>query len=136
MKNLRYKVIKSSEQYKQYCNILERLLSGESITDEAEDEIELLTVLIEKYDKDRFKPEIYDPVQILKLLMSENGLKARDLTEILGVSKGLVSDILNYKRGMSKSIIRRLSEYFKIDQEAFNRVYGLKRNKSQFENVN
>lgn len=58
--------------------------------------------------------------------MHDHKLKAKDLTEILGVSKGLVSDILNYKKGLSKDIIRLLSAYFKVSQEAFNRPYRLK----------
>lgn len=57
--------------------------------------------------------------------LKEHNLKAKDLIEMLGVSKGLVSDILNYKKGMSKEIIRKLSEHFKLSQEAFNRPYPL-----------
>jgi len=41
------------------------------------------------------------------------------------VSKGLVSDILNYKKGLSKEIIRKLSDTFKLSQETFNRHYDL-----------
>lgn len=57
--------------------------------------------------------------------MEEKNLKAKDLADILKVSKGLVSDILNYKKGLSKEIIRSLSKYFKVSQEAFNRFYDL-----------
>jgi HTH-type transcriptional regulator/antitoxin HigA len=57
--------------------------------------------------------------------MAERGMKAKDLVEILNVSKGLISDILNYKKGFSKEIIRGLSAYFKVSQEAFNRPYKL-----------
>jgi antitoxin component HigA of HigAB toxin-antitoxin module len=42
------------------------------------------------------------------------------IVTILGVSKGLVSDILNYKKRLSKEIIRMLAGYFKVSQEAFN----------------
>jgi len=52
-------------------------------------------------------------------------MKAQDLTAILGISKGYVSDILNYKKGLSKDVIRKLAEYFKVRQEAFNRPYNL-----------
>jgi HTH-type transcriptional regulator/antitoxin HigA len=48
------------------------------------------------------------------------------VVDILPLSKGLVSDILNYKKGLSKEIIRVLSGYFKVNQEAFNRPYKLK----------
>ena len=52
-------------------------------------------------------------------------MKPQDLTTILGISKGYVSDILNYKKGLSKEVIRKLAEYFKVKQEAFNRPYKL-----------
>ena len=58
--------------------------------------------------------------------MDEQKLKSKDLVEILGVSKGLVSDILNYKKGLSKEIIRTLATHFNVSQEAFNRPYKLK----------
>jgi HTH-type transcriptional regulator/antitoxin HigA len=58
--------------------------------------------------------------------MEEQQLKATDLVELLGVSKGYVSEILNYKKGMSKEVIRKLAARFKVSHEAFNRVYALK----------
>ena len=58
--------------------------------------------------------------------MKEHELKAKDLVHIVGKSKGYISDILHYKKGLSKDVIRSLSEYFKINQEGFNRPYKLK----------
>ncbi|PTN24973.1 helix-turn-helix domain-containing protein, partial [Desulfonatronum sp. SC1] len=58
-------------------------------------------------------------------LMEEHDLKAKDLVNILDLSKGTVSKILNYHKGLSKDTIRRLSDYFKLSQEAFNRPYKL-----------
>ena len=57
--------------------------------------------------------------------MNENSLRPKDLVKILGVSKGLVSDILNYKKGLSKEIIRALAKQFKVAQETFNRPHKL-----------
>jgi len=57
--------------------------------------------------------------------MTEHNLKAKDLVELLGVSKGYVPDILNYKKGLSIDIIRKLATYFKVSQEAFNQPYKL-----------
>jgi len=48
------------------------------------------------------------------------------LAKLLHVSEGLVSDMLNYKKGLSKETIRILSERFKLSQEAFNREYKLR----------
>jgi HTH-type transcriptional regulator/antitoxin HigA len=125
MATLKYKVIKSKTQYKEYSKILDDLVSVDVKNKEMRDEIELLTVLIEKWDKENNTFDDVDPITLLHSLMEERNLKAQDLVEILGVSKGLVSDILNYKKGLSKEIIRGLSGYFKVSQDAFNRLYKL-----------
>lgn len=127
---LKYKVIKSKTQYKKYADILEDLVTVDFKTRETKDEIELLTLLIEKWDEQHNSFNEEDPITLLHALMEERSLKAKDLVEVLGVSKGLVSDILNYKKGLSKEIIRDLSGYFKLSQEAFNRPYKLVSKKS------
>ena len=57
--------------------------------------------------------------------MDEHQIRAVELTEILDLSKGTVSKILNYQKGFSKETIRKLSQHFKMRQEAFNRPYPL-----------
>ena len=123
METLKYTVIKDVEQYKIYCDILEELiLEGNKAL---KDEIDLLTLLIEKWDSEHTTFHDSDPVELLKALMEEHGLKAKDLVDILDLSKGTVSKILNYHKGLSKDTIRKLSGYFKLSQEAFNRPYRL-----------
>ena len=126
MRTMKYKIIKTEEQYDEYCNLLEILLEQSRRENDAEDEIDLLTFLIEKWDSEHSTFNEIDPVSLLHSLMQDHNLKAIDLAGILAVSKGLVSDILNYKKGMSKETIRILSGYFKVSQEAFNRPYHLK----------
>ena len=57
--------------------------------------------------------------------MKDHKMKAVDLANLLDVSEGLVSDMLNYKKGLSKDTIGILAERFKLNQEAFNRPYEL-----------
>lgn len=121
---MKYKIIKTDDQYDQYCKKLYKLLKTSSV--EKEDEIELLTLLIEKYDQENYPIDKLDPIKLLKALMKENNLKAKDLVKILDLSKGTVSKMLNYQKGLSKSTIRILANYFKLNQEAFNRPYKLK----------
>jgi HTH-type transcriptional regulator/antitoxin HigA len=98
-----------------------------------EDEIELLTLLIENWDQKHASFSELDPVQLLQSFMKTHQLKSKDLVEMLQVSKGYVSDILNYKKGFSKNIIRILANHFKVNQAAFNRPYNLliSKNKEQ-----
>ncbi len=123
MKTLKYTVIKTREQYFDYCRILEDLVFQEN--DELDDEIDLLDLLIEKWDRDHSTLGELDPVELLKSLMEDHNLKAKDLAEILGLTKGTVSKILNYQKGFSKETIRKLARQFKMQQEAFNRPYPL-----------
>lgn len=118
-------IIKSVTQYKEYCDALEKLLEKDGNSKDVQDEIELLILLIERWDAEHTTLNEVDPIELLHSLMHDKKMKAKDLVEILGVSKGLVSDILNYKKGLSKEIIRILSAHFKISQEAFNRPYKL-----------
>jgi HTH-type transcriptional regulator/antitoxin HigA len=126
METLKYKVITTEKQYMDYCNKLESLVFGHAHNKATEDEIDLLTLLIEKYDDDHIFWTKLDPVEMLKSFMDDHNLKAKDLAEMLGISKGLVSNILSYKKGLSKESIRILADRFKVNQEAFNRPYILK----------
>jgi len=122
---LKYKVIRSKAQYKEYSNALEDLVFSGAKDRNTKDEIALLTLLIEKWDAGHNTFEELDPVQLVHSLMDDHNIKAKDLVDILDISKGYVSDILNYKKGLSKDVIRKLSEHFKVSQEAFNRPYKL-----------
>ncbi|MFI5187676.1 MAG: type II toxin-antitoxin system HigA family antitoxin [Chitinophagales bacterium] len=125
MATLKYKVITSKAQYKAYSNTLEDLVFSGAKDRNTKDEIALLTLLIEKWDAAHNTFEELDPVQLLHSLMDDHNMKAKDLVDLLGISKGYVSDILNYKKGLSKDVIRKLADHFKISQEAFNRPYKL-----------
>ena len=126
MGNLQYTVIKIDSQYYKYCNALETLVDSGKKTKAVQNEIELLTLLIEKYDEDHNTFNDVDPIELLKSLMKDHKIKAVDLAELLHVSEGLVSDMLHYKKGLSKDTIRILADRFKLNQEAFNRTYELK----------
>lgn len=131
MQTLKYRVITSKNQYKDYCTLLERLVCSMQKDRNVKDEIALLTILIEKWEADHIISSGMDPVQLLRSLMKDHHLKSQDLVDILGISKGYVSDILNYKKAFSKQVIRKLANYFKVSQEAFNRPYALVTNTKQ-----
>lgn len=123
METLKFTIIKSKEQYDNYCCIIEELITKDNI--KTHDEIELLTLLIEKWDNEHNTLNDSDPIEILKSLMAEHDLKSKDLVDILSLTKGTISKILNYNKGLSKDTIRKLSDYFKVSQETFNRPYRL-----------
>ena len=124
-KDLKYTVIHSKKQYDTYCKKLEELVFLKIKNKAIKEEVELLTVLIEKYDEQNNISYKLDPIDLLKSLMKEHHIKPVDLSKILNVSEGLVSDMLHRKKGMSKETIRLLSKEFNLRQEAFNQPYQL-----------
>lgn len=123
---LKYRVIKNKHQYLEYTQTLEQLVALSGRDQNTKDEVDLLTVLIEKWDAEHNSFQDADPIRLLLSLMRDHNLKAKDIVEILGISKSYVSDILHYKKGLSKDVIRKLAKHFKVSQEAFNRPYKLK----------
>ena len=126
METLKYKVIKNKAQYNQYCNQLEDLLTAENIAKDQQAEIDLLTLLIHSWDEQHNTFRDIEPIPLLISLIKERGTTRKELLKLLNISKSHLSEILNYKKSLSKEIIRKLSSYFKISQEALNRAYVLR----------
>jgi HTH-type transcriptional regulator/antitoxin HigA len=124
MQVLPYTVIKNASQYQQYCARLEELATAADAATR-QDELDLLTLLIETWDRTHATLPEADPIELLRYLMASQGLAAKDLAALMEVGKSTVSDILNRRRGLSKEVIRRLASHFQVAQEAFNRPYEL-----------
>lgn len=117
-------IIKSEKQYIEYCNLLEDL-SNKPSTIVNENRIELLELIIEKYTETQFAISAKDPISFLKDLLDTHGITQKQLADDFKVSKATMSLVFNYKRGLSKDIIRKLSKKFSIRQEVFNTPYRL-----------
>ena len=74
------------------------------------DRMDVLVTLVEAYEAKHFPiPAPSDPAAVLEYYMESRGLSRNDLVSYLG-SKERVSEVLNHKRGLSLSMIRRLHE--------------------------
>lgn len=104
-----YKVIKSDDQYEATLAATEELvaLDPASGTPEAE-RLELLSVLIEDYEKRCFPIEAPTPVSAIRYRMEEQGLRQADLVPLIG-SRSRVSEVLAGKRALTVHMIRSLS---------------------------
>ena len=71
------------------------------------DELELLLLLIETYEEKEFPIGLPDPIEAVRFRMEQANLKQKDLVPIFG-SKGKVSEVLNGKRDLSLTMIRKL----------------------------
>ena len=129
---MKYKRIHSIKQYNEYCNIFEKLMLKNA--SKYAEELDLLELLIEDFDNKTIgtigNKEDMDPVEILQYLMDENDLSKAELARQLNVSRQLITEILNYKRNISKKMIGKLSDRFKMQPIAFSREYDLKGKRS------
>ena len=87
-------------------------------------QFEQLSDWIEAYENDVTDINVGHPIEIIKLKMSYMGLKQKDLQPYIG-SSGIVSEVMNKKRALSKSMIRELSEFLHLDQDLLNVKYDL-----------
>jgi HTH-type transcriptional regulator/antitoxin HigA len=113
------KVIRSEKENEAYTEVLYRLDRRSKTLTPAEKELaELLTLLIEDFEERRYQLPRANPLEALRFLMDQHGLKQRDLTDVFG-TPSVVSEVLSGKRELNKDHIKRLSERFHVSPELF-----------------
>ncbi len=117
------KPIKTKKEYEaaleRVYNLMQKDVKAGS---KVSDEFEILSILVEKYEDEKYIIDIPDPVEAIKFRMESMGLSQNDLSEYLGY-KSRVSEILNKKRKLSLPMIRTLNEKLKIPLETLVRDY-------------
>ncbi len=113
---MKLKRIKNDRQLSEALERVNQLWGAESNTSER-DELEVLSLLIEKYEEEHYPIPASDPIEAIKFLMEQNNLTRKDLQPFIG-SMGRVSEILNRKRGLSLIMIKRLHHGLKIPYES------------------
>lgn len=121
---MNWTILKNREGYLKAMERLEEIFDskkGEPTFDEAE----LLVMLIEKYETETepLFPEP-DPIEVLKFKMEQKNLRNKDLAEIIG-GKSKASEILNKKRKLTLSMIRKINKMLGIPAETLIREYEL-----------
>jgi HTH-type transcriptional regulator / antitoxin HigA len=114
------RAIRTEAEYDHTAELVGRLATKgeENLTPEEEALLELLTVLIERYDDEHYAIPDAPPHAVIQMLMRDRGLRHKDMIPILG-SRGTTSDVINGKRSPSKTQIKALASFFKVSPEVF-----------------
>jgi HTH-type transcriptional regulator / antitoxin HigA len=113
------KAIASQEEYNQALNGIDRLMElGEELSPEESLLLETLAILVEAYEDSQLPLEVSSPQEVLLHLMEVRELKQIDLVEVIG-SKGIVSEIVNGKRSISKAQAKALGDFFNVSPALF-----------------
>jgi HTH-type transcriptional regulator/antitoxin HigA len=107
---------------------VEKLWDAKPKTEEG-DELDILVTLINAYEEINFPIDRAHPIEVIKFRMEQLGLRDSDLTQYIG-ARSKVSEVLNLKRSLSLSMIRKLSEGLKIPVENLVCEYKLSVNNS------
>jgi len=109
------KIIKTESEYKAALARIEALMDAEPGSP-GEGELELLALLVGKYETEQFPIQPPDPVDAILFRMDQLGLTPKDMIKYLG-SQSKVSEVLNRKRSLSLTMIRKLSDGLGIPAE-------------------
>jgi len=112
------RLIHNDAELAEYTDALFELTAKANPTPEEEEAIELMTLLVERYEAERFPIPEAEPVDVLKFLLDRNALSQRDIAAELG-SESTVSLILSGKRQLNREHIAKLSEHFNVSPAVF-----------------
>ncbi len=115
------KPIRTENDYQQALIRLEVIFDAEYGSPEG-DELEILGMLIEKYENEHYPIPLPDPIEAIKFKMEELGYKQADLANVVGL-KSRASEILNKKRKLTLEMIRQINEHLKIPMEVLVQAY-------------
>lgn len=107
--------VKTEADYRNALRRVDALMDAEPGT-EAGDELDVLATLVEAYERDHFPVESPDPVEAILFRVEQMGLDRKALEPFLG-GRSRVSEVLNRKRRLSITQIRRLHDGLKIPLE-------------------
>jgi HTH-type transcriptional regulator / antitoxin HigA len=111
-------VIETEEEYDRILKLVEELTFKKNRTTEEKALHKLLVILIEAYETEHYPMEQSVPHEILQHIMEASGTRQTDLVGIIG-SSGVVSEVVNGKRSISKAQAKVLSEYFNVSLSLF-----------------
>ncbi len=114
-----FSVPHNEKDYNSLVNFLDGLIDevGNNESHPLSSLMETIGSLIEAYESQNYPDIEGDPINVLKTLMEEHGLKQSDLSEI--GSQGVVSEIISGKRQLNLRQIKLLSERFKVSPGVF-----------------
>jgi len=119
------KPIKTEKDYENALERIEGLFEAKPNTPEG-DELEVLITLVSSYEDEHYKIDAPDPVEAIQHIMEAQSMDVKDMIPFLG-SRSKVSEVMNKKRSLSLSMIRKLNHGLHIPADLLVKEYELAR---------
>ena len=112
------RVIHNDEEFAAYTEALFQLTALAKPSRSEKEAIELLTLLVESYEREHYSIPVADPVSVVRFLIEQQNLTQRDLIPQFG-SESAVSMFLAGQRKLTIEQVRRLRDRFHIPANVF-----------------
>lgn len=112
------RVIHNDVELEMYTDALFRLTALESPSSSEVEAIELLTLLVERYEQAHYAIPEADPVSVVRFLIEQQNLTQRDLIPQFG-SESAVSMFMTGERNLTLGQVRKLSTRFRLPADIF-----------------
>lgn len=115
------RIIKTKKDYQNALKRLESIFDAKPGTPQG-DELEVLGLLIAKYENENYPIDLPDPIEAIKFRMEQLGYSQSDLANVVGL-KSRASEILNRKRKLTLEMIRNLHDTLHIPTDVLIQSY-------------
>ena len=112
---MKLKLIKNDRELNRALKRIDELWGAKPNTPRG-DELDILMLLVEKYEEEHYTIPASDPIEAIIFLMEQKSLSRKDLKPFIG-SSGRVSEVLGRKRNLTLPMIKKLHEGLKIPYE-------------------
>lgn len=111
------KIIRTEADYEAALQRIDSLMDSDPAPTSGEgEELELLSLLVERYEDEKYPMDLPTPVEAIRFRMEQQGLKNKDLIPFIG-SPSKVSEVLSGQRSLSLTMIRNLAQGLGIPAE-------------------
>ena len=118
---MKTKILKTEQEYNEACERIYKLINSSDKSIEPDspegEELELLAMLVEKYEQENHSMKAPDPIEAIKFRMEQMNLRQTDIAPLFG-GKTRVSEVLNRKRPLTLRMIVLLNRYLGIPLES------------------
>ncbi len=107
--------IETEEENDRYLAIVEKMIDkgAEKFSPEEDKLFDLLTMLIEEFEKKAYPMPRVPANERLRYILEERGMKQKDLVPLFG-SEGVVSEILSGKRLITLKTAKKLADFLQL----------------------
>ena len=119
---MEFRPIRNDTDYQEALREIELMFNAAANTPEY-DRLDVLSTLLEAYEKKHIPIAIPDPIEAIYYYMETRGWSRRDLESCLG-SRARVSEVLSRKRSLTLEMIRKLNQELGIPAEILIQPYN------------